>query len=54
LTLDDIAIKPFIQSDTGKTSQLGFVDSFYLDKILAEQKRVDAVEFIDWMTSKKR
>ncbi len=51
LTLDDIAIKPFVESDDGDVSQPGFVDSFCLDKSLTGQKRADAMEFINWVTS---
>lgn len=52
LTLEDLAIKPFVQSGTGEACQPGFVDSFCLDKSLTGQKREDAIKFITWVTSK--
>jgi len=51
LSIDDIAIKAFVQSEDGRISQPGFVDCFCLDKSLTGQKREDAINFIHWVTS---
>jgi len=53
LSVDDLAIRAFVQSDTGKACQPGYVDSFCLDKSLSGQKRADALEYIQWVTSCK-
>jgi len=52
LSVDDLAIGPFVQSDTGEACQPGYVDSFCLDKSLTGQKREDALTFIQWVTSR--
>lgn len=53
LTMDDLAVKAFVQTDSGTPSQPGYVDSFCLDKSLSGQKRVDALNFVTWAASTK-
>ncbi|OHD21206.1 MAG: hypothetical protein A2064_08605 [Spirochaetes bacterium GWB1_66_5] len=53
LSVDDLAIRPFVQSDTGEACQPGYVDSFCLDKSLTGQRRQDALKYIQWATSRK-
>ena len=53
LSVDDLAVRAFVQSDTGKACQPGYVDSFCLDKSLTGQKRADALKYIQWVTSRK-
>jgi len=51
LSLDDIAIMPFIQADASVSASTGYVDSFCLDKSLTGQKRADGLAFAQWVTS---
>jgi hypothetical protein len=53
ISIDDIAVKAFVQSDTRKACQPGYVDSFCLDKSLTGQKRVNALKYITWVTSRE-
>ncbi len=53
LSVDDLAVGAFVQSDSGKACQPGYVDSFCLDKSLSGQKRADALKYIQWATSRK-
>ncbi len=53
VSIDDIAVKAFVQSDTGKACQPGYVDSFCLDKSLTGQKRENALKYITWVTSRE-
>lgn len=51
ISLDDIAIMPFIQTDASVSASTGYVDSMCLDKSLTGQKRADALTFAQWVTS---
>lgn len=51
ISLDDIAIMPFVQSNSGKSASTGYTDSFCLDKLITDQKRADALTFIQFVTS---
>lgn len=53
LSIDDLAVMAFVQSDTGKACQPGYVDSFCMDKSLSGQKREDALKYITWVTDRK-
>jgi len=53
LSLDDLAVMPFVQSDAGEACQPGYVDSFCMDVSLSGQKRQDALEYITWVTDRK-
>jgi thiamine pyridinylase len=53
LSMDDITVKAFVQSDNGRAAQPGYVDSFCLDKSLKGQKRADAIKYITWVTSRE-
>lgn len=53
LSVDDLAVRAFVQSDSGQACQPGYVDSFCLDKSLMGQKRADALKYIQWVTSRK-
>jgi thiamine pyridinylase len=52
LSVNDLAVRAFVQSDTGDACQPGYVDSFCLDKSLSGQKRADALTYIKWVTSR--